>query len=218
MNETAAEINRYRKDARVRQVSCIIDKAFKNTEFGIGNIEKEFQRFEILLFTPPVLLDSQIKEFGEVKETFYSKASIALRHIMVNSITIVNLEMLLRACEEEVMNTQLVAIDHEGHPVLELVHPSALLAFKSREELLNNLALEAVKLASAQTLDLIEGECPLMRYRYDLARQKTPNFLEADRGQIWKIPTKVEGVDLELCYQSEKELPRMFLSVSPLNL
>lgn len=217
MTESAPEINRYRKDARVRQVNCILDQAQRNADQGSDSLEEEHKSLQMLLFTRPVFLDLQLKESMESKEDFYSKAGVALKYLLTNFLTLAHLKMLVQTCEQDGIDIQRIPLDYETSTIYESMPDGILFAFKNRETLLNNIFDEGVKSASTQVLDLIQGKSPLMRYRWDIAKKIIPDFSVENQCQVGRIPTKVEGVELELYYPHERKFPGMFLSVRSLN-
>lgn len=211
MSASLPEIVRWKYHARELQVNGIVKLADTSINAEVESNADQFRRLDAILMTPPTFLRFVIDSFQESEEQFYAESSTALR-ILAKRVRVLNVLMTLaRACSGENPGSKEVAIDF-----VDSTTPLPIrLAFKNREEMLQQMVFEGREEAARQILNLTQGEIPLMRYRRDLAARKFALSPTIDQGLLGYVPTKIDNVDLRLWYSKTETLPHLSFKLKP---
>lgn len=198
---------------REKQVRNILDIAISEIEIQNGSVEnlKPVQLLAAALITPPTLFSILLSREGLSEKGFFEVIAPEVIVATANGKTLEILSGLLYACRSGNRKITEAAIDS-----VNLVLPRSIQVIYAHDpKALEEVVAQGASQAAINTLRLVQGEIPLIRYRRDLAEARIPLTPSFNGGQICSIATKIPNVDLRYFYPRKARTPNLSFVVNP---
>lgn len=203
-------------DAQYHCRQLQIKKILTETTQKFFSDSKNFTDEEIALYnllnSPRYKIEILMQSHPSEIEEIYQKAAISVRSVAEKGHVMDTLDRLVEMSKPDNRQISEVEIEYPNN-TLPLVYKAA---FYKHEELLASAAMHGRDNAWKTILQVMEGNVPLMRLKYDLAVKKNLPLREGINGAyVASLPTKVANVDLRYFYPKNEQTPRLSFVVLP---